>query len=48
MKNLKALLFAGVALVLLAIGVSGCHTVHGAGEDIQSVGDTVTGNTPPP
>ncbi len=48
MTRMKSLLLTGMALLLLALASTGCNTVRGAGEDIQSVGDTVTGNTPPP
>ncbi len=44
---LKRLFLALLAVGLLAVATTGCNTVRGAGEDIQSVGDTVTGNTPP-
>jgi predicted small secreted protein len=26
---------------LLVVGVTGCHTVHGAGQDIESVGESM-------
>lgn len=48
MIKIKTLLFTAMALALLALVSTGCHTIRGAGEDIESVGDTVTGNTPPP
>ncbi len=48
MIQLKRVFAAGVLLLLLALANTACHTVRGAGEDIQSVGDTVSGNTPPP
>ncbi len=44
---MKSMLLALLALALVALASTGCNTVRGAGEDIQSVGDTVTGNTPP-
>ncbi len=47
MNKVKSMLLALLALALVALASTGCNTVRGAGEDIQSVGDTVTGNTPP-
>lgn len=43
MKKLLMLLVAATALV---VGITGCHTAHGAGEDISSVGDKVQEHTP--
>ncbi|RHW18028.1 entericidin, EcnA/B family [Sphingomonas gilva] len=34
--------FLGVAMISAAILVSACNTVEGAGEDVQSVGETVS------
>ncbi|HEV2392710.1 MAG TPA: entericidin A/B family lipoprotein [Verrucomicrobiae bacterium] len=44
---LKRILLTGLALAALIIGVSACHTVHGAGEDISSAGQKIQENTPP-
>lgn len=34
-------LLAGLALSLVGITVSGCHTIEGAGRDVQAVGGGV-------
>ena len=47
MMKFKSLILAAMAVLLLAFASTGCNTVRGAGEDVQSVGDTVSGNTPP-
>jgi predicted small secreted protein len=47
-RMIKKLLLAFFAAVSLLVGVTACHTVHGAGEDISSAGDTIQNNTPPP
>ncbi len=39
------LLFAFLAS--LAMSVTACHTVHGAGEDISTAGDKLQEHTPP-
>jgi predicted small secreted protein len=44
---IKKLLLAFFAAVSLLVGVTGCHTVHGAGEDISTAGDKIQENTPP-
>ena len=44
MKRVFLLLIATGSLILSAVG---CHTVHGAGEDIQSAGQTIQQHTPP-
>jgi predicted small secreted protein len=43
-KRIVLLLFATVTLVL---GSVGCRTAHGAGEDIQNVGQSIQEHTPP-
>ncbi len=43
-KRALLLLFAAASLVF---GVTACHTAHGAGEDIQSTGETIQNHTPP-
>lgn len=43
-KRIFLLLVASASLVLSTIG---CHTVHGAGEDIESAGQKIQNNTPP-
>jgi len=40
---IKRLLIAVFSAALLTIAVTGCNTVRGAGEDIQSVGAAVSG-----
>ena len=40
----KRLVIGIISAALLVIAVSGCNTVHGAGEDIQSVGAAVSGD----
>ncbi len=44
---LKRLLFLWVAITSLVVGVTGCHTVHGAGEDVESAGQKIQEHTPP-
>jgi predicted small secreted protein len=44
---LKRLLFIWVAITALVVGVTGCHTAHGAGQDVSSVGNAVQEHTPP-
>ncbi len=34
-------IFAGVFLVLFLLVLAGCHTVHGAGQDIESAGKSI-------
>jgi predicted small secreted protein len=43
---MKRYIFAALAALLVAFATTGCNTVRGAGEDVKSVGDTVSGNTP--
>ncbi len=43
-KRLLLMFFAAVSLV---VGVTACHTVHGAGEDISTAGNKIQDNTPP-
>ena len=43
-KRLVLLLFVAGTL---AMGVTACHTVHGAGEDISTAGHKIQENTPP-
>ncbi len=45
--KLKNFILAVMALLLVAVASTGCNTVRGAGEDVESVGNAVTGNTPP-
>jgi len=40
----KRLLIAFFSTVLLVIAVSGCNTVRGAGEDVESVGSAISGD----
>jgi predicted small secreted protein len=44
---IKRVLIGVAAMLLLAFAGTGCNTVHGAGEDIESVGESVQSNTPP-
>jgi predicted small secreted protein len=43
-KRIFLLLIATTSLVITTVG---CHTVHGAGEDIESAGQKIQNNTPP-
>ena len=43
-KRIVLLLFAMIPLVFGAVG---CHTVHGAGEDIENAGQKIQEHTPP-
>lgn len=43
-KRLFLLLIAVTSLVITTVG---CHTVHGAGEDIESAGQKIQEKTPP-
>jgi predicted small secreted protein len=38
---IKRLLFGIFAAVLLVVGVTGCNTVRGAGEDIENTGEAI-------
>ena len=40
----KRLLIAFISTMLLVIAVSGCNTVRGAGQDVQSVGAAISGD----
>jgi predicted small secreted protein len=42
----KRLLIAFFTAAVLALIGTGCHTVHGAGEDISNAGQTIQNNTP--
>jgi len=42
-KRIFLLLFATVTL----LGAIGCHTVHGAGEDLEDAGQKIQDKTPP-
>jgi predicted small secreted protein len=42
-KKIMLLLFAVSALITAA----GCHTAHGAGEDISAAGNKIQEHTPP-
>jgi predicted small secreted protein len=44
---IKRLLFVFFASMALLTGFTGCHTVHGAGEDVESVGNKIQENSPP-
>ncbi len=41
---IKRLLIGCVSAIVLIVAVSGCNTIHGAGEDIQSVGAALSGD----
>jgi predicted small secreted protein len=43
-KRMVVLLFVAATLTM---GVTACHTVHGAGEDISSAGNKIQEHTPP-
>lgn len=38
---MKRLLFGFCAAIMLALGVTGCNTMQGAGEDIESAGEEI-------
>jgi predicted small secreted protein len=38
---IKRLLILFTAMTALVCGATACHTVHGAGEDIQSTGESI-------
>jgi predicted small secreted protein len=40
---IKRLLIGIFSAVLLVVAVSGCNTVRGAGEDVESIGAAVAG-----
>jgi len=40
----KHLLMVIISTALLIVSVTGCNTVRGAGEDIQSVGSAISGD----
>ncbi len=44
---IKRLLLMAFAAAALVVGVAGCHTAHGAGEDLSTAGDKIQNNTPP-
>jgi len=44
---MKRILLLSLAAVALIVGTMGCHTVHGAGEDIESTGQAIQEHTPP-
>ncbi len=43
---MKRILFTFFAATFLALAVTGCNTVRGAGEDVESAGETIRNNTP--
>lgn len=43
---MKRLFIALFAAAVLALAGTGCHTVHGAGEDISNAGQAIQNNTP--
>jgi predicted small secreted protein len=43
---IKKLLLLFVAMTALITGVTGCHTAHGAGEDIERAGEKIQDHTP--
>jgi len=44
---IKRIFLLLVATAGLIISTMGCHTVHGAGEDIESAGQKIQDKTPP-
>lgn len=44
---IKRLIIALFAAVTLVTAVTGCHTVRGAGEDVEDAGAAIRNNTPP-
>ena len=45
--TIKRILLLAFAACSLVMGVTACHTAHGAGEDISTAGDKIQNNTPP-
>jgi predicted small secreted protein len=43
---INRIVLAFFAVVVLAVSTTACHTVHGAGEDVESVGSAIKDNTP--
>ncbi len=43
---MKKVIFAFFAALFLCTAVTACHTVHGAGEDVEDVGHAVQNATP--
>lgn len=43
---MKRILIALFGAAMLCFASTGCHTVHGAGEDISNAGQTIQNNTP--
>jgi predicted small secreted protein len=41
---MKRVLFGLFAAIMLVMGVTGCNTVRGAGEDIEDVGESIDRN----
>jgi predicted small secreted protein len=41
---MKRLLFGIFAAMLLVVGVTGCNTVRGAGQDIENTGEAIQRN----
>ena len=44
---IKRLILALFATVALVTALTGCHTVRGAGEDIENAGESIQNHTPP-
>jgi predicted small secreted protein len=44
---MKKVILAFFAAVFLALGLSACNTVRGAGEDVENTGAAIRNNTPP-
>ena len=44
---IKRIFLLLVATASLIISTVGCHTAHGAGEDIERAGQKIQENTPP-
>jgi predicted small secreted protein len=42
---IKKILLAFFAAVALFTAMTGCHTVKGAGEDIESAGEAISGSS---
>lgn len=41
---LKRFIYAIIAAAIVTMATTGCNTVRGAGEDVESVGDAMQGN----
>ena len=45
MKNITQRLMLALIAVILTVAATGCRTAHGAGEDIENVGEKIQEGT---